>query len=131
MQNTLINSSKVAKNTFPRLEPKHVSFNAILVVYQVDEDDWKGFTHPYGETTEATSKKEAIQKLRVLADAYYATIKNYNFPTHLVNGHLDNIMDRKVFNWIVGNDSVMRKIYSKSGIADSVYYYAEAYRGKS
>lgn len=127
--NTLINRSK--KDPPIVFTPKSTNFNALLVVYKIAEGCWKGFIHPYGETTEATFKEEAIKKLRDLADAYYETIKRYNFPAHLVNPHLEDVTDRDVFSRVVRNESFMKKVYSEPGKADSEHCYAEAYRNKS
>lgn len=127
--NTLINGSK--KGSPIVFTPKSTNFNALLIVYEISEGRWKGFIHPYGETTEATSKEGAIKKLRDLAGAYYETIRRYNFPAHLVNPHLEDVTDRDVFSRVVSNKSFMEKVYSEHGKADSELCYVEAYRNKS
>jgi len=109
---------------------KSVNFKALLVVYRVEKGHWKGFIHPYGETTEASTKEKAIKKLRDLADAYHEAIERYDSPRHLVSGHLDDVMDRDVFRQVVGDKSFMEKIHSESGKADSQSCYVETYRGK-
>ena len=114
-----------------RFKPTSEDFNAFLVVYEADGGEWRGFAYPYGETTDGTSKNEAIESLRVLTDAYYTSIKRYGFPSHLVNGVLNDPMDRAVFKWVVSNKDFMEQIHSKAGKADSEFCYVEAYRGKS
>ncbi len=112
-----------------RFKQEGVAFNALLVVYEVEKTAWRGFVHPYGETTEADSKEEAIKKLRALTDAYYNTLVKYNSPVNLVNGHLEDVEDRKVFNWVIGNKTLMEGVHSEEGKADSEFCYVEAYGG--
>lgn len=114
-----------------RFEPKPEDFSALLVVYEVSEGNWRGFAHPYGETTDGSSKEDAIEKLRGLTNAYHNTLKKYGFPSHLVNGTLTNQMDKTVFNWILSQKDFLEKIHSKAGKADSTYCYVEALRHKA
>lgn len=114
-----------------RFERNAQSFSALLVVYEVESGEWRGFAHPYGETTEASSKEEAIKKLRALTDAYHGILVKYGSPQDLANGHIENLMDREVFSWVISNKSLMEGVHSKSGNADSQFCYVEAYRSKS
>ena len=77
--------------------PEEVNFNAIIVVYKSKNGDWKGFTHPYGETTEANTRAEAIKKMRVLTRAYSDILRQYDNPSHLINGGLVDLEDKEVF----------------------------------
>mgnify|MGYP001620166180 CR=1 FL=1 len=122
LQNTAIRAFST------RFKPKTENFNALLVVYEAEKGQWRGFAYPYGETAEASSKKKTLGILRTLTDAYHYAIKRYNSPDHLVNGGLNNPMDKKVFNWVLSNKSFMDKIHSKIGKADSAYCYVETYR---
>lgn len=106
-------------------------FKAILVVYKTNEGVWRGFIHPYGETTEADSKEEAIKKLRLLADAYHEVIKTYGSPIHLRNGHLEDVQDREVFSWVTRNGSIMEKISSGKDNVDTTNCYVETYGRES
>lgn len=114
-----------------RFNKQAVDFDALLIVYEVEKGEWRGFVHPYGESIDGDSKEEVISKLRDLTDSYYETLKRYDFPSHLVQGGLVNEMDRYVFSWVVGNKSFMSQIHSKAGKADSTYCYVEAYRHKA
>lgn len=111
-----------------RFRSKIESFNALLIVYEVEKGTWRGFVYPYGETIEANTKKKTLKTLRSLVEAYYKTAKQYDFPEHLVNGGLTNPMDKTVFNWAVRNKDFMDKAHSKSGVVDSKYYYAETFK---
>ena len=125
-----INSLSKTKSS-KRLAPEAVPFNALLVAYKAKDKSWRGFIHPYGETTEANTKKEAIIKLRELADAYYSVLKQYDFPEHLKNAGLLDLSDRVVFDRVVGNKVFMKGIHSKEGKADSLNCYVETYWGQS
>lgn len=102
----------------------------IMVVYQLNEKTWRAFAHPYGETTEAVSKKTAIKKIRDLTAAYQRIVEEYKNPTHLVHGGLDELTDRKVFAWVFANESLLRELHS-TGKADTEHCYVEAYRSES
>ncbi len=105
-----------------------VDFNAIIVAYRSKEGMWKGFTFPYGETTEASTKKEAIKKMRVLTRAYSDILHTYHNPSHLMNAGLEDLEDKEVFNHIFQVKPSIEKLYSKEGKIDSKNYYAETYR---
>lgn len=114
-----------------RVTPEVVPFNALLVAYKKDDGTtWRGFVHPYGETTEGDSKKEVIKKLHELADAYYDILEKYDFPAHLKNAGLVELEDRVVFGSVVENKIFMDGIHSEEGKADSVNCYVETYWGK-
>lgn len=102
-----------------------------MVVYELEEGVWRGFAHPYGETIEASSKEEALDALRELTQAYFNSAKKYGYPSHLVNGTLSNLIDRKVLNWVVSNKDFMKGIHSQVGKVDFDFCYAEAFRVKS
>src|SRR3989344_1697067 len=130
MQTNMLESAQ--KQAFSaRFESRPVDFDALLVVYEVGDGEWRGFAHPYGETADGSSKKEVTEKLRELTTAYYNSIKRYNFPAHLVNGRLTNAMDKTVFGWLMRNKGVMSKVHSKVGKIDNPYYYVEAFRHKA
>ncbi|MDO8471484.1 MAG: hypothetical protein Q7S49_02660 [bacterium] len=122
---------KQSKVFSARFKPKAASFQALVVVYKIAPKQWRGFVHPYGETSEGPSKEVVLGKLRVLTDAYYETAKSYGFPSHLMNGHMGNLMDREVFRWVISNTDFMKKVHSGVGRADSKDCYVETYRGKS
>ena len=103
----------------------------IMVVYQRDDNTWRAFAHPYGETTEADSKEEAIEKIRDLTAAYKEIVAQYKNPMHLIHGGLDNLTDREVFAWVFGNKKMVEQLHSAAGKADSKHCYVEAYRGQS
>lgn len=111
-----------------RFKPKNEDFNTLLVVYEAEKGQWRGFAHPYGETIEASTKSKALKTIRDLTTGYYNTIKKYDSPDHLINGGLNNLMDKKVFNWVLGNKKFMDKIHSKSATADSKYCYVETFK---
>lgn len=128
----MIESIIIRSNNIPkRFVPKELDFKAFLVVYEASKGEWKGFTHPYGETTEANSKKEAISKLKDLTGAYDRMLKNYQYPSNLMSGHLEDPMDRGVFSWVTRNKSLTEKVFSKLGKADSPHCYVEAYGRKT
>lgn len=124
-------TSRQKRGDFSYFKPTQENFHAFLVVYKNTEGMWRGFAYPYGETTEAPTKVKAIKTIKVLADAYYRTIKAYDFPTHLTNGHLEDVADRQVFNWVVGNKSFMEQLHSKAGKVDTSDCYVEAYKYKA
>ena len=102
--------------------------NAIICVYAVTDGEWRGFVYPYGETTEADSKKEAIEKIRDLAEAYAKTAEQYGNPPHLVMSGLMEDSDKEVAYQVIGNKEYMNLLHSEKGVADLDPYYAEAYR---
>ena len=118
------------KSFYTRFKPKPTSFQALIVVYKIAPKQWRGFVYPYGETTEGLSKEVTLKKLKALTDAYYETVKNYKFPPHLMNGHLENLRDREVFQWVISNTDFVGKIHSSIGKANSEDCYVETYRSK-
>ena len=122
---------KQGKDFSVRFKPRVASFQALVIVYKIAPRQWRGFVHPYGETTEGLSKEVTLKKLRALTDAYYKTAKSYGFPSHLVNGYMENLTDRQVLQWVISNTDFMKKVHSELGRADSKDCYVETYRGKS
>ncbi len=102
----------------------------LIVVYQSDKDLWKGFVNPYGETVEAVTKEEAVEKMRDLTAAYKETAEEYGNPKHLVYAGLGDILDREVFSFVVNNKELMKE-FSNSGKVDLDNIYVEAYRDQS
>ena len=118
----------VIRNRVPGLSAR---VEPLIVVYELEKGSWRGFVHPYGETTEASSKKIAIGKIHSLAEGYRNVLKKYGSPIHLVHGGLGKLSDREVFSWVVGNKLVMEQVHSNVGKVDSKHFYVEAYRNKA
>ncbi len=104
---------------------REVSFCTILVVYKSQEGYWKGFAHPYGVTSQATSKNKALSILKGLVVDYRKELKKYNFPTHLIYQKLIDAEDSQMFD-VVLNDAI-----DKKGIVDRPHYHAETYAVQS
>lgn len=100
----------------------------LIIVYELEKGSWRAFIHPYGETTEASTKKTALKKIRSLAKGYRFILEKYNSPIHLVHGYLGDLTDREVFAWVVNNKLVMEALHSNEGKVDSKHFYVEAYR---
>lgn len=118
---------KAIKPLFPTVK---LDFNALMVVYQLQDGTWRGFAAPYGETTEAGSKKEAIKKIRILTAAYHDTMHSYGSPHHLKYAGLADVSDRAVYDGVLSRKSFMEEIH-KAGKVDTENVYVEAYRCKS
>ncbi|MBM3261377.1 hypothetical protein FJY93_03075 [Candidatus Kaiserbacteria bacterium] len=103
----------------------------IIIVYQRDDNSWRAFAHPYGESTEADTKDEALTQIRDLTEAYKEIAAQYKNPTHLIHGGLGDITDREVFAWVFGNKDMLKQLHSSAGKADSEYCYVESYRDQS
>jgi len=129
MQTSQVQNNKgIVRNRVPGLS---ASVEPLIVVYELEKGSWRGFVHPYGETTEASSKKSAIGKIHALAEGYRSVLKKYGSPIHLVHGGLGKLSDREVFSWVVGNKLVMEQVHSNVGKVDSKHFYVEAYRNKA
>lgn len=115
-----------ASSAATRKVGKEVDFRAILGVYESQDGAWKAFAYPYGETTEADSKDEALTQIRDLTKAYEEIIDEYSSPSHLTNVGLCDEEDKKVLNSIIFSKENMNKILNK-GVVDVGNCYAEAY----
>lgn len=102
------------------------AFLPLLVAYKTDSI-WKAFVNPYGETTEADSKEEAVAIMRGLTKAYKEAAEEYDNPKHLVYAGLGNLEDREVFAHVIANQDLMRKV-AHDGKVDLDNIYVEAYR---
>lgn len=117
-----MSTATISKNLLERnISRKSVSFSAVLVVYKSKEGYWKGFCHPYGITSQATSKVKALAFLKELVEVYRLELKKYDFPAHLVYQQLTDIEDREMFS------VVLKDAIEKKGIIDKENYHAETY----
>jgi len=117
-----MNTLTISKgSTILGVERKAVSFSAVLVVYKSNEGYWKGFVHPYGITSQATSKDKALKYLKEQIEVYRDELKKYDFPTNLIYQHLLDIEDREMFS------VVLKDAIEKKGIIDKENYHAETY----
>ncbi|MBC8464781.1 MAG: hypothetical protein H8D63_00150 [Parcubacteria group bacterium] len=102
--------------------------DALMVVYQHPETKiWRSFAHPYGETTEATTKKEAIKQIKELTEAYGDTTYSYGNPAHLRHGHLTDAFDNEVFNHVYQDEHIMKIVHEK-GSQNTATLYVKAYK---
>lgn len=101
--------------------------NPLIIVYKAEAKLWRGFVDPYGETTEASTKEEAIEKMRDLTAAYKSTAEEYGNPKHLVYAGVSDLKDREVFSNIVTEQVLMKKLYA-DGKVDGKFFYVETYR---
>lgn len=108
-----------------RKTAKTVDFSAILVVYKSQEGYWKGFAHPYNVTVEGNTKKETLDNLKELVEAYEDELRNFGFPVHLVNKVQDDLENRQIFSRVV-DDAIEEK-----GIVDQLNYHAETHKIRS
>ena len=113
--NTVLESNSTKKAS------KEVNFSAILTVYKSTEGYWKGFAHPYGVTSQATSKAKALVSLKELVEDYRKELKKYDFPSHLIHQQLIDLEDREMLSVVI-QDAV-----DKKGILDQPNYHAETY----
>ena len=117
--NTICFDNKVENKL---IKPKKVDFSAILAVYKSVEGYWKGFAFPYDVTTQSTTKKETLKRLRSLVGVYTEEVKKYGSPAHLVHMPLTDLEDRSFFSRIVDE-----KIDQKR-VIDQKDYHAETYK---
>lgn len=99
----------------------------LIVVYKTEDKLWRGFVDPYGETTEASTKEAAVEKMRVLTAAYKSTVEEYGSPKHLVYAGIGDLADREVFSNIVSQKILMEKLHSE-GKVEGKFFYVETYR---
>ena len=121
-------------NTSPTLEKKklfpkvQLHMDALMIVYQNPETKiWRGFAHPYGETTEAATKKEAVKQIGELTEAYGDTAHSYGNPAHLRHGRLTDTLDNEVFNHVYQDEHIMKTVHEK-GSQNTSTLYVKAYK---
>ncbi len=83
-----------------------------IIVYFVRNKDYtmacRGFVHPYDITVEMSSKKQVLERLRVMTKAYEEMLSEHGNPANLSKKVLSDKTDAIVYDMLRSNTSLGR-----------------------
>ncbi len=108
------------KNVKKNLDVMHkeVDFSALLITYKSELGYWRSFAYPYDVTAQAPSKKNALEKLRILVQDYQNALKEYGYADHLVHPPITRLEDRKKFDTVFSSGEITGDAGQKASIGD-------------
>lgn len=116
--------TSILDRVIKKVYQKKLDYSSVMIVYQTDEETWRGFVVPFDITFESDSKEEVISVLKNMINSYVEGLHEYKNPTHLEIVPLSYEEDLK--KWSSVSQELSVNLMNKISKIESTDYYAEA-----